>query len=228
MSSRLGRLTQRDRPGPTGSYTPDRATSFSAGAKLRMSLGTDSLRGVPQETVAPFQSVVEAAAGGSAEAFEELFQRYSGRVRVFADVRGSADPEAVSNDVMLKVFRNLHSFSGDERAFTRWVFAITRNTVIDAHRMRSRRPNLVTAIVPEAPSRSAEEVVVEQLAGSEITHLLECLTLDQREVVSLRILEDLSVADVAQIVGRSETAVKGLQRRGLAAMRKAMGKGDAR
>lgn len=116
---------------------------------------------------------------------------------------------------MLRVFRRLSSFAGDEQAFTRWVFTIARNLLIDAHRSAQRRPNVSSAGVPERPTRSTEEVALEQLTGAELVSLLDRLSIDQREVIALRVLDDLSLADVAAVVGRSVAAVKGLQRRGL-------------
>jgi len=162
-----------------------------------------------------FDSMIALAARGDGPAFEALYRDFAGRVRAFAAVRSAADPDAITNDVMLRVFQNLNSFSGTEAAFVGWLFTITRNCVIDEFRKRERRPSSDGVTVPEQASSSAEDSAMIRLSGDNVLHLLEQLTPDQREVIALRLIDDLSLADVAAIVGRPVSAVKALQRRGL-------------
>ena len=162
-----------------------------------------------------FGRVVQRAVAGDAIAFDELYRSYAGRVRGFAAARGSEDPDAIANDVMLSVFQNIDGFRGDETAFVRWMFTIARNRLIDAHRSRTRRPVLADADVPDNPEPSAEMLAFDNLSLDQVQEWLALLTVEQREVIALRLVEDLSIADVAEIVGRPVTAVKALQRRGL-------------
>lgn len=162
-----------------------------------------------------FELTVAKAIEGDSGAFEAIYRGYARRVRAFADARGSDDAEAVANDVMLRVFQNLANFRGDEPAFVRWVFTIARNRLIDAHRASTRRPVRSEREVPERAEESAELVALGQMSVPETLARLSILTTDQREVIALRLIDDLSLADVAEIVGRPVTAVKALQRRGL-------------
>lgn len=174
----------------------------------------------PQETTQSdvdlaLRSHIEAAATGDPVAFEALYNTFAGRVRAFAAARGAADPDGIANEVMLRVFKHLESFDGTDAAFTSWVFTIARNCIIDAHRAKTRRPDIIGSKYPDQEVESAESTAVAQLAGQEFLEQLVHLTADQREVVALRILDDLSIADVARITGKSQNAVKSLQRRGL-------------
>ena len=170
-----------------------------------------------------FPRVLRDACGGQSSAFERLYRTYSGSIVAFARARGAADPDAVANDVMLKVFQNLSSFSGDESAFVRWIFTIARNIIIDGYRMSLRRPRVADGVEPpdRASNRpNAEEAAISQLASAEMASLLRRLTPDQCEVIALRLITDLSLQEVAEIVGKPVTAVKALQRRGLRALQK--------
>ena len=170
-----------------------------------------------------FPRVVRDACDGQSSAFERLYRAYSGSILAFARARASADPEAVANDVMLKVFQNLGSFSGDESAFVRWIFAMARNLIIDSYRMGLRRPDIADGVEP--PDRASngpktEDSAISRLEATDMATLLGRLTPDQSEVIALRMIADLSLQEVAEIVGKPVTAVKALQRRGLRGLQK--------
>lgn len=169
----------------------------------------------PSARDASFDGILRAAIEGDPEAFEHIYRTYAGRILAFARARGNDDPEAVANDVMLRSFQNLSSFNGDEPAFVRWLFTIARHRIIDLHRAANRRPKLADESVPERSDPSAEDVAFDRLSLDDVSQWLGLLTAEQREVVALRLVADLSLADVAEIVGRPVTAVKALQRRGL-------------
>jgi len=167
-----------------------------------------------------FATVLLRAAQGEGLAFEHIFHCYAGRIRAFALARGAQDADAITNDVMLRIFQNLGSFEGDEQAFVRWIFTIARNRLVDAHRAEQRRPIVADTEVPERQERSAESVALDSMSIAEVARQLSQLTVDQREVIALRLIHDLSLKDVAEIVGRPITAVKALQRRGLRSLQR--------
>lgn len=170
-----------------------------------------------------FSRVIRDACDGQSSAFERLYRAYSGSILAFARARGSADPDAVASDVMLRVFQNLGSFSGDESAFVRWIFAIARNLIIDSYRMGLRRPDIADGVeLPDRASNrpSTEDTAISQLAATDMATQLGRLTADQSEVIALRMVAGLSLQEVAEIVGKPLTAVKALQRRGLRALQK--------
>lgn len=167
-----------------------------------------------------FEAVLLRAARGDGLAFEHIFHCYAGRIRAFALARGAQDADAITNDVMLRVFQNLGLFEGNEQAFVRWIFTVTRNRLIDAHRAEQRRPIVADTEVPERHERSAESVAFDRVSIDDVAQRLGQLTVDQREVIALRLIHDLSLKDVAEIVDRPITAVKALQRRGLRSLQR--------
>ncbi len=128
------------------------------------------------------------------------------------------DPEALTGDVFVAVARALPTFEGDDDALRRWVFTIARNRRTDAIRAAKRRPVEVrldeTGLRDEPTAPSATDPVDPELVAA-----IARLTDDQREVVLLRVVADLSVADVAVLTGRSPGSVKMLTSRGLASLR---------
>jgi len=176
-----------------------------------------------------FDQVVAAANAGGEWAWRELYRSAapagSGRPRA----RGVPDADDLVGETFVRVVRHLHRFAGDEPDFRAWVFAIARNLVVDAARRNTRRPADATpaaALHTLAPVGDAEEDAMGELATAEVIRILSQLTDDQRDVLLLRIVGDLSFAQIAEILGRREGAVKMLQARGLATLRR-IGSGEA-
>jgi RNA polymerase sigma-70 factor (ECF subfamily) len=144
-----------------------------------------------------------------------LYRWLAPEITRFASARGADDPEGITNEVFLRAFRQLDRFNGASRAFRAWIFAIARNQLIDAHRARSRRPQVATAVVPERSVEGAEVQALDLLSLQRVVRLLASLSDDQRDVILLRMIGDLSLQQVASIVDKPVTAVKALQRRGL-------------
>lgn len=161
--------------------------------------------------------LIQARAGDGA-GFDGLYRWLSGAVRGFAATRNAVDAEGVVNDVFLKAFRSIEGFEGDAAAFRSWIFRTTRNHLIDQARTRSRRPQLADGEIPELPSPGADELAMASIGNERVARLLGELTAAQREVLVLRVVADLGLNEVADIVGRPVTAVKRLQARGLRAL----------
>lgn len=125
-----------------------------------------------------------------------------------------ADAEGLTGDVFVSVARRLHDFDGDDVALRRWVFTIAHNRRVDEIRRRSREPELVPLDRAVATVGAVDDVAFD----SRLVDALATLTDEQRQVVLLRHLGDLSVAEVARITGRSSGAVKMLAARGLDAL----------
>lgn len=127
------------------------------------------------------------------------------------------DPEGLLGEVFLQVARSLHRFRGDEGDLRRWVITIARNRVVDDHRRRRRRPS-TTGPVPDRAAPPDEDALDEDLVAA-----LGDLTYEQREVVVLRFVADLSLDEVARVTGRSTGAVKAMQHRALAQLARILG-----
>lgn len=170
-----------------------------------------------------FGSILQAARVRAEWAWAELYRDLAPAVLGYLRARGAADPEDLLGDVFLRVVRKLSSFSGDERQFRAWVLTIAHNRLLDDHRARTRRPlaaasHEVLAQVGEC--RDAEQEAIAGLEADRVLRAVHRLSPDQQDVILLRLLGELSVEEVARAVGKRPGAVKALQRRGLAALKK--------
>ena len=169
----------------------------------------------------PFDDVLAAAQAGAAWAFEVLYRDLSPSVTGYLRLHGAVEPDDLASETFIGVFTGLSGFRGDEDALRSWVFTIAHRRLVDDWRRRSRRPQ-----VADDPGDLTEllggDVEDDALVGvgTETVHRL-CAELpdDQRSVLLMRILADLTVEQVAAAMGRSVGAVKALQRRGLRTLR---------
>ena len=163
-----------------------------------------------------------------ADAYRDLAPAVHGYLRA----RGVTDPEAVTHDVFLALYPRIGSVTGGAAGLKTLVFTIAHARTVDHHRQMARTPRLVE-YDPEAESRSApstEDLALDGGIGIGILGLLAALSPDQRDVIALRVIADLSLEQTATITNRSIGAVKQLQRRALLALRDRLGaeQGDRR
>jgi RNA polymerase sigma-70 factor (ECF subfamily) len=169
-----------------------------------------------------FDDVLAAAQAGAAWAFEVLYRDLSPAVTGYLRLHGALDPDDLASETFLAVFRGLADFSGDEDGLRSWVFTIAHRRLVDDWRRRSRRPQLADDaddLLPETPGGNVEDDVLTRLGTETVHRLCAGLPADQRSVLLLRVLADLTVEEVAAVVGRSVGSVKALQRRGLRRLR---------
>lgn len=140
----------------------------------------------------------------------DAYRALAPHVLAYLRAQRVGDPEDLLGEVFLQVARDIHRFSGDAAALRRWVFAIAHNRVLDARRRAARRPQVEHDAVPDRPVGPPPEPVDPALVEA-----LSSLTPEQREVVLLRFVADLSIEDVAKLTKRKVGAVKALQHRGL-------------
>jgi RNA polymerase sigma-70 factor (ECF subfamily) len=170
-----------------------------------------------------FASVLDAARAARPDAYRTLYDGYGGRICAYLRWRGAPDPDDLTNEVFSRAFRNLDGFSGGERDFCAWVFTIARRLLIDEQRRLRRRPVTVELLEPDGDAIAGGDVETEALTrvdDARLGKLLDTLTVDQREVIALRIIADLPIDRVASVLGKEPATVKALQHRGIAALRR--------
>jgi RNA polymerase sigma factor (sigma-70 family) len=186
------------------------------------SVGSD--RTVSRSRVGPgFGSVLAAAQTGAPWALERLYQALSPAVLGYLRVQGAPDPEDLTNEVFLGVFRSIVSFAGGEETFRSWIFTIAHSRLVDERRRNGRRPQLADNDRDAYLERSggdAEQDALDRLSSQRVQDLCDRLVPDQRDVLLLRLMAGLTIEAIAETLGKSPGAVKALQRRGLANLRK--------
>ena len=172
----------------------------------------------------PFEDVLSAAQAGAAWAFEVLYRDLAPAVTGYLRLHGAAEPDDLASETFVGVFTGLAGFSGDEAGLRSWVFTIAHRRLMDDWRRRSRRPQLVDdpdslGEIAEGIGGDVEDDALVRVGAENVHRLCAQLPEDQRTVLLLRILADLTVEQVADVMDRSAGAVKALQRRGLRALR---------
>ena len=173
-------------------------------------------------TLERFKELLAAARGGDEGAWAEIFRELAPAVLGYLRSNSAPDPEDCLGEVFLQVARDVEGFEGDERRFRAWVFTIAHHRLIDARRYAARRPVDLVEEPPEPDTRAddAADEALARIGADEVRRVLRCLTEDQRSVLMLRVIGDLTVEEVAKTIGKRPGAVKALQRRGLAAVRR--------
>lgn len=145
----------------------------------------------------------------------DVYRTLAPAVLGYLRAQRAPDPEDLLAEVFLQVARDLPRFKGDDAALRRWVFAIAHNRLLDAGRRQRRRPQVAERAVPDAPAQPPPDPL-----DPELVEALSTLTDEQREVVVLRFVADLSLQEVARMTRRKVEAVKALQHRALQALAK--------
>lgn len=161
---------------------------------------------------------LEAAASGHPGAREELSAHCLPQLSAFARARGASDPDGIAGTVMVEFLGRLDrlDFASSGQMWA-YLYRIARSRVIDERRsakpIEFREQDSIEALIP--PASGLEDAVTER---HYVDDLLSSLTSEQREVLQMRFLDDLSIEETATRTGRTLTAVKGLQRRALRAL----------
>jgi RNA polymerase sigma factor (sigma-70 family) len=164
--------------------------------------------------------LVSDARRGSIKAFDDIYRSLAGQVASYLRWHRASDPDGLTNDVFAQVHRNLPRFEGDEQGFRSWVFTIAHHRMIDDRRRANRQPQLQDELEEHMGQGDVEDDAFAVLAHDRVRDMLTVLSPDQRDVVLLRIIADLSVEEVARMLDKREGAIKALQHRALASLRR--------
>lgn len=169
-------------------------------------------------------AVVASAVAGDREAMRTVYEALAPQVFGYLRARGVGDPEAVTSDVFVALLPQLGRLTGGAVGLRKLAFAIAHARMVDEMRSRARLP-LTVSYDPAADTRtvdSAEDEAAALLAVDRVRAVLDQLPEDQREVLTLRVVADLTIEQIATIMGRTPGAVKQLQRRGMITVRKVL------
>ncbi len=184
------------------------------------------LQGVAE--IGPVPDVIDRARTGDRAAFAELYDTYADEVYryVLYRVREPADAEDLTSDVFTRAFAAIHRYRWQGKSFLAWLYTIARNLVTDRRRRDRPTVDIENAYGLAAGEPSAHDHAVR---GEDVVALqgaLHLLTGEQRQVIELRFTGDLSSAQVARKLGKNEGAVRALQFRALARLRKILASKD--
>ncbi len=177
--------------------------------------------------------LVEKARDGNRLAFDQLIDRYQGDIyrMIFYRLRKQMDAEDLTQDVFIRAYRSIARLREPER-FRSWLYTIAVNRVNDYLRKKRVRSIFKSSdegpeILPEADQLREKPEALEQVLKEDfwrqVTRIAEKLSKMEREVFMLRFMDDLNIAEIAQVLKKSESTVKTHLYRALAKFKKEKG-----
>jgi RNA polymerase sigma-70 factor (ECF subfamily) len=168
--------------------------------------------------------IVRRAQAGDQSAFAELFERHYDQIFRYISFKcgNRLEAEDLTGEVFLKMLESIHKFKFQGFPFTSWLYRIAHNLVVDNFRRKGRKPTVpldkVLNFSGGADSDMENQVQI-SWSMREVVEAMHNLTNLQREVITLRFVAGLSIAETANAVGRKENAVKALQHAGIRKLR---------
>ncbi len=168
---------------------------------------------------------VAALAAHDPDAWQSLFERYYDKMYRFAYVRtgDTSGAEEIAAEVFVAAAKGIARYRETGAPFAAWLYRIARNLTADHLERRRKRPTVALDDVDVASG--AWDGAVEDAA--DIAKALRALTHEQQEVLLLRFFSDCSLEETAGAMSKTVGAIKVLQHRALAAMRRQMTAGGA-
>ena len=176
-------------------------------------------------------NVLARAAQGDGEAFGALYERYVERIYNYIYYRTGDvyEAEDLTERVFLRALRHITNYHDRGVPFSAWLYRIAHNLVANWHRDNSRRKEipLDDGILSPLHGLHHSEHPEHQLMISEerdgLIHVIRKLPADRQQLLILKFVEHLSNAEIGQIMGRTEGAVKSLYHRTLLSIREELG-----
>jgi RNA polymerase sigma-70 factor, ECF subfamily len=176
-----------------------------------------------RESTENVRRLVERAQQGDRDSLEELYLIHFDRIYGYlhVSVGNKYDAEDLTTQTFLKMLESIGRFRWQSAPFSAWLFRIAHNLAMDHFRARRRwQPE---EDVPEAPGSeepSAELEAMQSIGRQSMLELIERLSPEQQQVLTLKFVFNFPNADVATILGKTEGAIKSLQHRALASLQK--------
>lgn len=203
-------LTQTSQPAAT-------AVPRGAGREDDSALATSSLE--DQAEGSRLIALVELARNGDSEAFGQLYDHYQASVYRFLYYRVGSVPlaEDLTAETFFRALRSMSSFRWQGKDFGAWLMTIARNLTTDHFKAGRTRLESTTEDMTalDTTTDGPEGAVLASLTNEALLEALSQLPTEQRECLVMRFLQGLSIAETADVLGRSSGAVKQLQLRGV-------------
>jgi RNA polymerase sigma-70 factor (ECF subfamily) len=166
---------------------------------------------------------LKLAAQGDQEAFGVLYERYVGRIYSYIYYRtgNQHDAEDLTARVFFRAMRHVGNYKDRGLPLSAWLYRIAHNLVANWHRDNSRRKEipLEEIILVRHSGELPEVVLIENEEKENLLKVIHRLPEDRQMLLILKFVEHLSNAEIGQVMGRSEGAVKSLYHRTLLSLR---------
>ncbi len=161
---------------------------------------------------------------GDREAFGVLYDRYAEKIYrfVYFKVLNKDVAEDIVSAVFIKGYEKIGSFNANKGTFSQWIYSIARNTVIDHYRTNRKNVDIEDIFDLGEDERTEAKIDARDLL-KKVEKYLTKLNPRQREIITLRVWEELSYREIAAVVGGSEDSVKVMFSRTIRELRDKLG-----
>jgi RNA polymerase sigma-70 factor (ECF subfamily) len=173
------------------------------------------------------RALVDRAQRGDREALEELYLIHFDRIYGYlhVSVGNRHDAEDLTTQTFLKMLESIGKFRWQSAPFSAWLFRIAHNLAMDHFRASQRwQPEEEVPEPPADESTSAEAGALEAIGHSSMLDLIDDLSHEQQQVLTLKFVFNFANAEAATILGKTEGAIKSLQHRALVSLQKQLEK----
>ena len=176
-----------------------------------------------QESTQHVRKLVERAQRGERAAIEELYLIHFDRIYSYlhVSVGNRHDAEDLTTQTFLKMLESIGRFRWQSAPFSAWLFRIAHNLAMDHFRARRRwQPEEEVPEPAGSEEPSAELQAMQSIGRQSMLELIQDLSPEQQQVLTLKFVFNFANADVATILEKTEGAIKSLQHRALASLQK--------
>src|SRR3989440_5490199 len=185
----------------------------------------------PRDSTARVRKLVASAQQGDREALEELYLLHFDRIYSYLhmSVGNRHDAEDLTTQTFLKMLEAIGKFRWQSAPFSAWLFRIAHNLAMDHFRANKRWQPEEEVPEPEPDeSTSAEAGALESIGRKSMLELIDELSPEQQQVLTLKFVFNFANAEAATILGKTEGAIKSLQHRALVSLQKQLERRDTR
>jgi RNA polymerase sigma-70 factor, ECF subfamily len=175
------------------------------------------------DSTAHVRKLVERGQQGDRQALEELYLLHFDRIYSYLhmSVGNRHDAEDLTTQTFMKMLESIKRFKWQSAPFSAWLFRIAHNLAMDHFRANRRWQPEEEVPEPEGESEPSAEAVAMQVIGRQsMLELIENLSTEQQQVLTLKFVFNLPNAEVATILDKTEGAIKSLQHRALVSLQK--------
>ena len=170
------------------------------------------------------ESLVRRAQQHDPAALTQLYEENFDRIYryIVLKIGDRTEAEDMTQQVFINALKSISSFKWKGMPFSAWLYRIAHNQIVDYLRKRSRQATVPINESLAAGDSDPRQVAEQKVEIEQVVLATKKLTRSQQEVISLRFAGELSVAEVARVMGKSEGAVKALQHSAIVALRKVL------
>ena len=193
-------------------------------------MGEEATRAAIQpakESTQAVRRLVERAQAGDRQALEELYLLHFDRIYSYLhiSVGNRHDAEDLTTQTFMRMLESIGRFRFQSAPFSAWLFRIAHNLAMDHFRASRRWQPEEEVPEPSGETEpSAEAAALQSIGRQSMLELIEDLSQEQKQVLTLKFVFNLPNAEVATVLGKTEGAIKSLQHRALVSLQKQLEK----